>query len=155
MATTTRGLPVPPPALALGAALVQRRLSPETTPSVARRGAALVLAGAGLATAMRAHRGFVSRGTTDNPVKLGRSTALVTDGPFGVTRNPMYVGLTGVLVSHALWRGSVRALLPVAAVVATLDRLQIPLEERSMAELFGADYAAYRERVPRWVGPVG
>ena len=66
----------------------------------------------------------------------------------------MYVGMAGVLAAHALWRGPAAA-LPLLAWVAVIDRLQIPPEEASMAELFGGQYAAYRDAVPRWLGPVG
>ena len=100
----------------------------------------------------RAAGSFRRRGTTVNPIKLGGSTELVVDGPFSVTRNPMYVGMAGVLTGHALWRGPAAA-LPVLAWVAVIDRLQIPPEEASMAEHFGGQYAAYRDTVPRWLGP--
>ena len=79
---------------------------------------------------------------------------LVTSGPTAVTRNPMYVGMAGVLVAHAVLRGSWRALLPVAAFMAVMDRVQIPPEEQALAAHFGADYTAYRNQVPRWLGPI-
>ena len=66
----------------------------------------------------------------------------------------MYVGMAGVLAAHALWRGPAAA-LPLLAWVTVIDRLQIPPEEASMGELFGGQYAAYRDAVPRWLGPVG
>lgn len=155
MASTSRGFPVPPPVLALTAALAQRAMSPPPSAGRVRLAAAGALVGASAGTSLGGARTFRRRGTTVNPVKLGESTALVTEGPFSYTRNPMYVGLAGVLVAHALARGSVRALLPAAAFVAVIDRMQIPPEEASMAALFGAEYDAYRARVPRWLGPRG
>jgi protein-S-isoprenylcysteine O-methyltransferase Ste14 len=42
--------------------------------------------------------------------------------------------------------------VPAAAVFwLYLDRVQIPAEERALAARFGAAYAAYRARVPRWL----
>jgi protein-S-isoprenylcysteine O-methyltransferase Ste14 len=155
MESSTRGFPVPPPVVAVGALLAQRALTPDAEPSVARRLVAGALTAAGVSFSVNAARGFRRRGTTTNPVKLGASTALVTEGPFAYTRNPMYVGLAGALAANALARGSVRALLPVAGYVAVIDRLQIPREEASMASLFGEEYDAYRTRVPRWLGRVG
>ncbi len=77
---------------------------------------------------------------------------LVTDGPFAHTRNPMYVGLTGILLGHAAARRSHVALLPIAGFLAVVDRLQISAEERALSATFGAEYDAYRARVPRWFG---
>ena len=151
---TTRGFPVPPPVLGLAAALAQRALARHPDPSTARRGVAAAVAASSLALMGTAAGSFRRRGTTVNPVKLGESTELVVDGPFGLTRNPMYVGVAGVLTAHALWLGPAAA-LPLLAWVTVIDRLQIPPEEASMAELFGGQYAAYRDAVPRWVGPLG
>ena len=63
----------------------------------------------------------------------------------------MYVGLAGVLVANAVRRGSWTALLPVVAFVTVVDRLQIAAEEPALLATFGADYAAYRSSVPRWL----
>jgi protein-S-isoprenylcysteine O-methyltransferase Ste14 len=76
---------------------------------------------------------------------------LVTSGANQVSRNPMYVGMAGVLVAHALWRGSWRALLPAAGFVAYIDRVQVAAEERALHERFGAEYDAYVAAVPRWL----
>jgi len=77
----------------------------------------------------------------------------VTAGPFAVTRNPMYVGLSGLLVAHAVWRGSWVALAPAAGFVAIIDRLQVPEEEAALGGKFGATYEAYRAVTPRWLDP--
>jgi protein-S-isoprenylcysteine O-methyltransferase Ste14 len=151
MASSSHGFPVPPPALALAAAVAQRAVSPDPSFSRLRLAGAGTLAVAAAALALSGSRAFGRRGTTVNPLTLGRSTALVTEGPFARTRNPMYVGMAGVLLANALARGSSRALLPVAAFVTVIDRLQIPPEEASMAQLFGDEFAAYRARVPRWL----
>ena len=96
-------------------------------------------------------RQFRHRGTTLDPSHPEQASELVTSGPNSRTRNPMYLGLTGLLAANALRRGSLRALLPLSAFVVYLDRVQIPAEEAALAERFGADYEAYRARVPRWV----
>jgi protein-S-isoprenylcysteine O-methyltransferase Ste14 len=77
---------------------------------------------------------------------------LITTGSNSITRNPMYVGLTGLLVAHAIGHGSWKALLPAAAFVAVIDRVQIEAEESALVEKFGPDYEAYRAATPRWVG---
>lgn len=95
---------------------------------------------------------FRSSGTTVDPLRPERATALVASGPFALTRNPMYVGMAGLLVAHAVLRGAVVALVPAAAFVAVIDRVQIPPEESAMEGIFGDEYRAYRDRVPRWLG---
>src|SRR5688572_25960336 len=102
---TTHGFPVPPPVLGLTAALAQRALAPHPETSPVGRGLAAVLGAASVALMGTAAGSFRRRGTTVNPVRLGDSTELVVDGPFSLTRNPMYVGMAGVLAAHALWRG--------------------------------------------------
>jgi len=62
----------------------------------------------------------------------------------------MYVGLAGLLGAHAVWRGSWAALLPLAAFVVLIDRVQIKAEEAALLEKFGAEYDAYRATSPRW-----
>jgi protein-S-isoprenylcysteine O-methyltransferase Ste14 len=76
---------------------------------------------------------------------------LVTSGANAVSRNPMYVGLVGLLVANAVRRASWTALLPVAAFTLVIDRLQIEAEERALHARFGADYEVYRATVPRWL----
>jgi protein-S-isoprenylcysteine O-methyltransferase Ste14 len=99
-----------------------------------------------------AMREFRSRGTTVDPIHPERASTLVTSGPFQLTRNPMYVGLSGLLTAHLITRGSLRALPPIVAFVAAIDRMQIAPEEAAMSRLFSDDYEEYRARVPRWIG---
>lgn len=143
----------PPPLLMLGAGLVQRALSPHARPVTAARGTAAALtAAASLGLAAAAASQFRRSHTTVEPFEPSKATALVTDGPNAVTRNPMYVGMAGLLVAHALHRGSFVALIPAAGFVGVMNTFQIAAEERALAELFGADYEAYRASVPRWLG---
>jgi protein-S-isoprenylcysteine O-methyltransferase Ste14 len=80
-----------------------------------------------------------------------RASVLVTSGPNAVTRNPMYVGLTGLLLANGVRRGSWAGLLPVVVFVAAVDRLQIAPEEQALRAKFGAQYDDYCAAVPRWL----
>ena len=91
--------------------------------------------------------------TTVDPVHPDRASVLVTSGPNSISRNPMYVGLGGLLVANAVWRGSWIGLLPVVAFGAFIDRTQIRAEEVALLDKFGAEYDAYRASTPRWIGP--
>ena len=143
---------LPPPVIGLGAAIAQRKLTGDASPPTrARRSAAAVTAVASVALMGSAVQQFRSSGTTVDPIHPERASALVIGGPFRITRNPMYVGMAGLLTAHMVLRGSAKALPPLAAFVAVIDRVQIPPEEDAMAALFGADYETYRSRVPRWL----
>lgn len=81
----------------------------------------------------------------------GRKTAEIVDrGPYSISRNPLYVfsfmgafgmgALTGSLTIALLF-----LLITVAVFVATVKR-----EEAWLSDAFGADYAAYQARTPRF-----
>ena len=79
------------------------------------------------------------------------ASALITDGPFARSRNPIYVGNTMLLVSAGLLVG-IAWLLAAAAVAAVLvQKLAIEREERHLAARFGQDWQAYAARTPRWL----
>ncbi len=142
---------VPPPLIALTAGVVQHRLASGSRPGLLRKlGAVGATAASGWMAAGSIQR-FRSSGTTVDPLRPARASGLVTSGPNGVTRNPMYVGMAGALVAHALIRGGWGTVLPVAAFVAVIDRVQIRPEEAALRELFGEEYDAYCRRVRRWL----
>lgn len=144
----------PPPLLALAAGFAQRPLAPSAQPpSAARAVVATAIAGASIGMAAASARQFRRLGTTVEPFDPSRATALVTTGVNAVSRNPMYVGMAGLLVANATRLGSWTALLPVAAFTVVMDRVQIAAEEPALLANFGAEYDAYRASVPRWLDP--
>ena len=96
--------------------------------------------------------GFRRHGTTLEPHHPDRASVLVTTGVNALSRNPMYVGLAGLLVANAIRRGSWVALGPVAGFVFFMDQVQIAAEEAALLDTFGAEYDAYRTATPRWLG---
>jgi protein-S-isoprenylcysteine O-methyltransferase Ste14 len=143
---------VPPPLIALSAGVAQRLLTPAarapTTPR-AVTAATVALAATWMAGAATAR--FRHSGTTLEPFHPDRASALVTTGSNTISRNPMYVGMAGLLLANAVRRGSWVALAPVAGFVVVIDRLQITLEEVALRHTFGAEYDAYCAAVPRWL----
>lgn len=87
--------------------------------------------------------------TTTNPIDV--PTQLVTDGPFAVSRNPVYLADVLVALGSALASGSWLALLVPVMCFVVIDRLVIPVEERHMKQAFGARYTRYTQTVRRWV----
>ncbi len=146
-----RGVPAPLiPVLALIAgALLQRILALPAWSSAWRWpiGAALLLAGmvfgAGALRLMRRERVSV------NPYRP--TAALLVDGPFRLSRNPMYVSLVLYLVAFSLWLRLPWSLALTPVAVAILHFGSIVPEERHLARRFGDDYRRYRARVRAWI----
>ena len=76
---------------------------------------------------------------------------LVTTGPYRVSRNPMYLGVTTILLGwSAFW--SSWALLAYAMTVLCAFHLRVLLSEEPRAvHHFGAEWQEYAARVPRWI----
>jgi len=80
-----------------------------------------------------------------------RTTALVTDGPYGFSRNPIYLSFVLVYLGLAFIFDSAYVLIMLVVVVVLFDRLQIPREERYLKGLFGAGFDSYAAKVRRWL----
>ena len=78
-------------------------------------------------------------------------TALVAEGPFRISRHPMYLGMTLILFGVALLLGSVTAFIPAVAFCLVMQLVYIPMEEAAMLAVFGEDYRQYRSRVRCWI----
>jgi protein-S-isoprenylcysteine O-methyltransferase Ste14 len=89
--------------------------------------------------------------TTIDPVNIDRASAIVTSGVYWFTRNPMYVGLTCLLLSWAAFLTSPWTLLGPLFFVLYITKFQIVPEERMMEAKFGASYLYYKNRVRRWI----
>lgn len=87
--------------------------------------------------------------TTVKPFE--ESSALISDGVFRVTRNPMYLGFVLVLIGIAVVMGSLTPWVIILAFAIFLDRTYITIEERMLAEKFGAEWEAYKWSTRRWL----
>lgn len=147
------GILVPPPVAylsAFGVGLAMERALPSPKPPAWLR----LLGGAAgalslLALDSRAMLRFHRRKTPFNPTRP--ATALVTDGPYRFTRNPMYLGMGGAHAGAAVAAGALWSLAALPLALTAIDRLIIPREERHLAQSFGDEYEQYRRRVPRWL----
>lgn len=79
---------------------------------------------------------------------------LTTGGMHGMTRNPMYVGWTGIHIGGALLlsNGWILAMWPISFALTHWS--VVSTEEPRLAEQFGEEYARYQKRVPRYLGRV-
>lgn len=148
-------LKVPPPVVGLLIAAAMWWVA-GNTPRIAtaqelRIASTAVLAAIGVALDLAAGIAFVRARTTIHPLKPQATTRLVRSGVYRLTRNPMYVGLAFLLLAWAAFLSSLFALAGPIAFVLYITRFQIIPEERVLAHKFGAEYAAYRARVRRWL----
>ena len=92
---------------------------------------------------------FRQGGTPIRPTD--RATKLVTTGPFRFSRNPMYLGIVGMLLGVAVWVGSAALLIAPAAFLLLMSRVFIPFEEARLREAFPDVYPTYTNKVRRWL----
>ena len=148
-------LKVPPPIVAIlvGAAMwVAAHLLPAIhLTSQWRLSLAGVCASLGIIVALLGVLAFSRANTTTNPVNPERASSVVTGGIYSYTRNPMYIGLTALLVAWTIWLSAPWGMLGPVAFMLYMTRFQIIPEERAMSSKFGHDYDNYRKRVRRWL----
>lgn len=148
-------LKIPPPVAALLVGfmmwLISRLAPPVDVPALARFWFAPALAIVGVAFSASGAIAFSRAKTTTNPMKPEAASSLVSYGPYKITRNPMYVGLTLILVAWAIFLWSGWALAGPLVFAAYIRRFQITPEERALSALFGAEYREYQARVRRWL----
>lgn len=135
---------------------LDRPLVPAGTPELACAiaGGALAIAGSALAAAARRRLGRLFTATFG----VMRDHELVTDGPYAVTRHPVYTGLLGFFAGLALLGNSLATLAFALALVVPLA-WHTAIEEPLFAAAFGEAYRDYQRRTPRLVpflrGPGG
>ena len=119
-------------------------LEPSLLYSVA--GALVAAGGALVALAARRFRAVGTNVPTNRP-----TTALVTDGPYRVSRNPIYIALSSFYVGLALFADSPWALALLAPLLVVMRYGVIAREEAYLARKFGAAYLGYKASVRRWL----
>jgi protein-S-isoprenylcysteine O-methyltransferase Ste14 len=148
-------LKIPPPLVALLLAifmwLIPALAGSITIPLGLRRGVALALFCLGLTLAVWGLVAFRRARTTVNPIKASSASALVSNGVYRFTRNPMYLGLLLALLAWAVLLSNPLALLLLPVYVLYINRFQIIPKERVLASLFGTKYSAYKASVRRWL----
>jgi protein-S-isoprenylcysteine O-methyltransferase Ste14 len=112
-------------------------------------GAGLCLICAAIALDITAMLAFRRHRTTILPHRS--ATALITEGPFARSRNPIYLGNTMLVFGAGLLLG-IAWLLPAAFIAAAVvQKLAIAREERHLAGSFGRAWTEYAARTPRWL----
>lgn len=107
----------------------------------------LVLAWAALVfSALRAMR---AAKTTPHPTRA--ATRLVTSGAFALTRNPIYLANTLVMIGIGFISGMAWFLIMALVAAFLTQKLAVEPEEQHLAARFGKKYRDYAKRVRRWI----
>ena len=79
------------------------------------------------------------------------TTAIVADGPFRYSRNPIYLSFTLLYAGIACFRNALWAIALLPAVIRVMRRGVIEREERYLERKFGVEYLRYKQQVRRWI----
>lgn len=107
----------------------------------------LVVALLGGALALRSALLLAGRGRP----RRGPVPALVLAGPYRRIRNPLLAGVVVALGGLAVAEASLRLLLAAAVAAVAAHLWVVGVEEPRLRKRFGAAYAEYLRRVPRWL----
>lgn len=77
--------------------------------------------------------------------------ALVTEGPFRYSRNPVYLGMFMIIGGWAIYLGSLTPWLGALGFIAMICRYWVPKEEVQMERQMGEAYLDYKQKVRRWL----
>ena len=104
----------------------------------------------GLSILISAARVFKQLETTINPMQPSQASKLAIIGTFKYTLNPMYLGMSIMLMGFGLIFGAKLTICLVALFVLYITFFQIMPEERAMHEKF-SDWEDYCSKVRRWL----
>lgn len=76
---------------------------------------------------------------------------LIIEGPYRLSRNPIYLGLVLLTVASALGKGSVIGILCAAVLWKVLDKRFAAKEEALLIETFGPEAETYLAQTRRWL----
>lgn len=78
-------------------------------------------------------------------------TALVTDGPFRYSRNPLYLAMTIIYLGITLYAGALWPLVTLIPALILIHWKIVQREESFLESRFGDDYRVYKAQVRRWL----
>jgi protein-S-isoprenylcysteine O-methyltransferase Ste14 len=119
------------------------------THSLARYVTGAVLAASGFVVIAMGSRRLTAAGTNIPPTLP--TTALVVEGIYRRTRNPLYLGLILVYLGLCVAAGSLWAIGLMVPLLWVINVGVVKREERYLDRKFGDAYRAYKARVRRWI----
>lgn len=79
------------------------------------------------------------------------ASALVVNGIYRFTRNPMYLGMAMAALAVAIFCQSFSGVALTLVAVLIIDRFVIRREEAYLQRRFGDEYLSYNQQVRRWL----
>src|SRR5712691_12349465 len=114
-------------------------------------GLVLVAAGAGVLVWLTVF-GFAQASRLPERITLDWSPKLLlTQGPYALTRHPMYLAELMLWLGWAVFYGSLAVSIGFL-VLCLLVKMLAAREEQVLEANFGEAYREYKARVPRWLG---
>jgi protein-S-isoprenylcysteine O-methyltransferase Ste14 len=92
---------------------------------------------------------FKLKQTTVKPFQ--KSSTLITDGVYRLSRHPMYLGFLLILIGMSMLLGSLTPYIVVIVFGILMDVIFIRVEERMLEERFGQEWKEYNSRVRLWI----
>ena len=94
---------------------------------------------------------FKKQKTTVNPISIENASSLVVSGIFKYSRNPMYLGMSFVLLSLTFKFNVIGGLFLTGIFMLFITIFQIKPEEVAMEKLFDQEWKNYTKNVRRWL----
>ena len=94
---------------------------------------------------------FKNHETTINPISIEKASSLVVTGIFKYSRNPMYLGMSLVLLGLTFKFNVIGGLLFTSIFILFITTFQIKPEEVAMEKLFDQEWKDYTKNVRRWL----
>lgn len=108
-----------------------------------------VILTAGFLFALSALRALNQANTS--PIPHEPTTAIVSNGAYRYSRNPIYVGFVCAVIGLPLALGNFWGLIISPAMLSFFYELVIKHEEAYLERKFGAAYTDYKARARRWI----
>lgn len=142
-----------PPFMVLAGLIIQVTMSQFLSPPLALTGywfyVGLALIILGVYPIFAINAAFKANETSIRPDAI--PSAFVVSGLFRYSRNPIYVGMTMILVGAGLMTGNLYTLVVAIIFVGAVQEVWIQKEEANLEAQFGESYLEYKKRVRRWI----
>ncbi|MEJ6388980.1 methyltransferase family protein [Gymnodinialimonas ulvae] len=122
-------------------------LSDSIDPLLQRFG--VMVAGLGFVLIFWAAAWFWKKKTTIEPHHTPGT--LIVEGPFRLSRNPIYLGMILILSGQVIWLSALSPVILIPALLLLFTRRFVLPEEAALVESFGAEGRAYIDATRRWL----
>lgn len=88
---------------------------------------------------------------TAHDFQFDKCTTIIKNGIFRFSRNPMYLGMTVILLGTSICFGNLLCLLSPIIFFLIINFVFVPFEEKNFKKIFGQQYIDYKNQVRRWI----